>query len=221
MVVWILTDVAGRQSYMVQGVRSSKGKGNRAALLQPMFLIEFEGIVPTHGELHRMKDTRALKPLGSIPFDPRKSTIALFMAEVLYRLVRETEPDSPLFGFVCRSVEALDVMDEGVANFHLWFLVKLSYYLGFYPGNEYRDGAWFDISEGLFTPLRPDHKISLSSETSRMLNDLACCPPEELHRLPYSRNMRSDFMNGILTYFGYHLNTLQNVESLRILREVF
>ena len=43
MVVHLLTDALGRQSYMVQGVRSSRGRGSKLALFQPMFALEFEG----------------------------------------------------------------------------------------------------------------------------------------------------------------------------------
>ena len=43
-IAYLFTDVLGRMSYMVQGIRSKRGRGNKAALLQPMFLVEFEGV---------------------------------------------------------------------------------------------------------------------------------------------------------------------------------
>ena len=135
MVAYLFTDLFGRMNYMIQGVHSSRGRGNKAALFQPMFLVEFEGIEQPQARMHRMKEVRSLTPLSSLPFDVRKSTIALFMAEVLYRLVKECEPNQRLFDFVWGSVAALDALDEGVANFHLWFLTNLSRFLGFSPGN--------------------------------------------------------------------------------------
>ena len=56
LVAYLFTDVGGRQTYMIQGVRSSRGRGNKAALFQPMFLLEFEGIEQPHAEMHRMKE---------------------------------------------------------------------------------------------------------------------------------------------------------------------
>ena len=44
MVAYLLTDVGGRRSYMVQGVRSRSGRGSKLALFQPMFPVEFEGL---------------------------------------------------------------------------------------------------------------------------------------------------------------------------------
>lgn len=133
MVVYLLTDSGGRQSYMVQGVRSARGHGSKLALFQPMFAVEFEGLESSRMQMHRFREVRSGIVLQSLPFDVRKSTIALFMAEVLYRLVKECEPNQRLFDFVWGSVAALDALDEGVANFHLWFLTNLSRFLGFSP----------------------------------------------------------------------------------------
>ncbi len=221
LVAFLLTDVLGRQSYMIQGVRSAKGRGNKGALFQPMFVLEFEGLESSHMQMHRMKEVQTAFPLASIPFDVRKSTISLFMAEVLYRLIREVEPDSPLFDFVSGSVVALDGMTEGVANFHLWFLVRLSSFLGFYPGNEYQPGSYFDIQEGLFTPLMPQHRLALSQDNTRILGELMACEVDKLASIGLSRMQRSDFMTAILTYFGYHLDAISQVKSIQILKEVF
>ena len=122
-IAYLFTDVLGRMSYMVQGIRSKRGRGNKAALLQPMFLVEFEGVEQPHAQMHRVREMRSLRPLMSVPFDVRKSTISMFMAEVLYRLIREVEANKPLFDFLCEAVLKLDAMREGIANYHLWFLV--------------------------------------------------------------------------------------------------
>lgn len=100
MVVYLLTDSGGRQSYMVQGVRSARGHGSKLALFQPMFAVEFEGLESSRMQMHRFREVRSGIVLQSLPFDVRKSTIALFMAEVLYRLVKECEPNQRLFDFV-------------------------------------------------------------------------------------------------------------------------
>ena len=114
LVVYLLTDVGGRRTYMVQGVRSRSGRGSKLALFQPMFPVEFEGLESPRREMDRFREVRAGFVLQSLPFDVRKSTVALFMAEVLYRLVKECEPNQRLFDFVWGSVAALDALDEGV-----------------------------------------------------------------------------------------------------------
>ena len=147
-----------------------------------------------------MKEVRSLTPLSSLPFDVRKSTISLFMAEVLYRLIRESEANEPLFDFVCRSVVQLDRMTEGISNFHLWFLVQLSAYLGFYPGNEPIPNGYFDIRGGVFTPSVPAHRICMDASCSGLLGDLMDCEADRLGSLPLSRTQRSAFMESMLLF---------------------
>lgn len=221
MIVYLFTDVGGRVSYMVRGAHGGKGRGNKAALFQPMFLVEFEGIEQSRTQLHGMKEVRSLCPLQSLPFDVRKSTISLFMAEVLYRLIREVEANEPLFDFICEAVVRLDRMQEGVANFHLWFLVRLSAFLGFYPGNEYEENFFFDIRSGVFCPAPPPHGIYMRQEASSLLGRLMELEADELGGLRLSRAERVGFMEAMLAFFGYHFDAIYSVHSVRILQEVF
>ena len=91
VIVNMLTDLLGRQSYIVQGLGSGKGRGSKLAYYQPLFALQFEGIVSDKSELHRLKDVQSSIVLQTIPYDIRKSTIALFISEVLYRLIGESE----------------------------------------------------------------------------------------------------------------------------------
>ena len=221
MVVHLLTDALGRQSYMVQGVRSSRGRGSKLALFQPMFALEFEGLTSSRQQMHRFREVQSGIVLQRMPFDVRRSTIALFMAEVLYRLVKESEPDSQLFDFVWESIGALDSMEEGVANFHLWFLANLSRLLGFRPGNDYTPGAWFDIREGLYSVVRPAHPGVMTQECASLLDRMLSCDVRRLGDVGLNRDRRSEFLNAMLAYFGYHLDAISAVQSVRILKEVF
>ena len=85
-------------------------------------------------------------------FPNRPRTVSYTHLDV-YKRQEYDDPNEALFDFVWNCVGALDSMDEGVANFHLWFLANLSRFLGFCPGNEYASGDWFDIREGLYTCL--------------------------------------------------------------------
>lgn len=221
MIAYLLTDLRGRETYMIQGVRSSRSKGNKAAFFQPMFLLEFEGVLSPHAQMHRMKEVQNLIPLRNIVFDVRKSTISLFMAEVIYRMIREEEANPPLFDFICSATQALEQMEEGVSNFHLWFLVQFSAYLGFYPGNEYTPGSYFNIQSGLFCPSMPAHMNAMKPDTATILGELMSCEANELGRLQMSYNDRQKFLESLLSFFSFHFDSIHSVQSLKILREVF
>lgn len=221
MIVQMLTDHFGRQSYIVQGVRSQRGHGSKLAHFQPMFALEFEGLVSSKSELHRMRDTRNGILLRSMPYDVRKSTIALFMAEVLYRLIGESEANPHLFDFVWGSVEALDALEEGVSNFHLWFLANISRFLGFSPGNEYTPNAWFDMREGLFTEVMPLHDAVIAPEYALLLHDVLECDVRDLGEIGLNRTQRVEMLSALVDYYTVHLDSIRRVESLHILQEVF
>ena len=220
LIVHMRTDVCGRQSYMLQGIRPT-AKGSKMALLQPMFAVEFEGLTSAKMSMHRLKDLSPGIVLHTTPFDVRKSTMSIFMAEVLYRLVRENEPTGELFDFIWGSVAALDALEEGIANFHLWFLANLSRPLGFSPDNEYIDGAWLDIRDGHFTPYALLPSMALSPDNARLLHDLLECDVRYLGEIGLNRNERVEFLEEMLKYYAYHLDTIRSVESIRILKEVF
>lgn len=221
MVVHLLTDTMGRQSYMVQGVRSTKGRGSKSALFQPLFAIEFVGTSRSQGDMHRFKEVASGIVLRRTPFDIRRSTVSLFCAEVIYRLVKDGESNTPLFEFVWSSIELLDLIDDGVANFHLWFLANLSRHLGFMPAGEWREGAWFDISAGEYSSVKPLHGNYLEPRESALLNHLLRCNISELGGVELNRERRVLMLESLLHYYSFHLDTIYNVQSLTILKEIF
>ena len=221
VVAYLLTDTLGRQTYMVGGVGSGKSRSNKMALLQPMFPLSIEGLESPRTEMHRFREAVLDYPLQSMPFDVRKSTIALFMAEVLYRLIGESETNSVLFDFVWGSIEALDAIEEGVANFHLWFLAHISRFLGFAPGNEYIEDSYFDMREGEYTPIRPLHDKFLNMEYARLLHDLIECDVEYLGEIGLNRTQRVDMLLGLVDYYTVHLESIRRVQSIQILQELF
>ncbi len=221
VVAQLLTDVAGRQSFMVQGVRSGRGKGSKLALLQPLFAVEFEGRAPSRGEMHRFRELRSGITLRQTPFDVRRSTIALFMAEVLYRLVRESEANESLFNFVWGSIEALDILEDGVANFHLWFLANLSRFVGFSPTNNYSKGCYFDIREGRYTPQKPMHEEFMQPDEAMILRDMTECDVRHLGEIGLNRHQRVEFLKALMNYYSFHLDSINGVRSISILMELF
>lgn len=221
MVVELLTDIVGRQSYIVQGIRSARGRGSKAALFQPLFTVEFEGINPSRGELHRFREVRSAMILRQTPFDVRRSTIALFIAEVVYRLVGEREPNAALFERLWSSIEALDTIEEGVANFHLWFLTNLSRDLGFMPAGEYSEGAWFDIREGEFVARKPSHEMVIDPAQASLMSRMMLCEVARLGDIELNRHQRVDYLESLMRYYSYHLDAIHTIRSIAILRELF
>ncbi|MBN2805756.1 MAG: DNA repair protein RecO, partial [Prolixibacteraceae bacterium] len=154
IIVTMYTESAGRQSYMVNGIRSSRAK-TKTALLQPLSLLEIEAYHKSGRDVQRIKEFRMAEVYRQIPFDIHKSTTALFLAELMNKVLRNEEPDAEVFGFMFDALVFFDSLEQGAANFHLWFLARLLAYLGFQLENNHSAIApFFDMKAGCFVPTR-------------------------------------------------------------------
>ena len=188
-----------------------------------MFLLEFEGIPSHRSQMDRMKDVRLSHPLQHIPFDVRKSPVSLFVAEVLYRLIKEARTHALRCSVSSapRSWRSTRWKRESRRT-STCGSSSSSTHLGFDPGNEYTEGDWFDMrSEGSFTAGFPEHAVAINRPNAALLATLMSAEAEELGTLRLSRTQRADFLSDMLHYFGYHLDAINKVQSLRILGEIF
>ena len=132
VIVQVFTEKFGLQSYIVNGAKKQKAKISRN-MLQPLHLLDMVVYHKNTGNVQRIKELKNSPQLQTIPYDVIKSSLAIFLNEVLYKAVRQQSADENLFGFVFSAIEWLDHQGEGLANFHLLFLIQLTRYLGFYP----------------------------------------------------------------------------------------
>ncbi len=221
IIAHLLTDIGGRRNYIVQGMRANRNRASKSALFQPLFALDFVGTRPPHCEIHRFREVRSGILLKRTPFDVRRSAIALFIAEVLYRLVKESDPNPPLFERVWTSIEALDTIEDGLANFHLWFLTTLSRHLGFMPPSGYIDGRWFDIAEGCYTSYKPHHEMVMEPSQALLMSHMMVCPVDQLDKIRLNRQTRVNYLDALLRFYSYHLDAIHTVRSIDILRELF
>ena len=75
--------------------------------------------------------------------------------------------------------------------------------------------------EGSFTPFSPSHNMLINRPNTELLALLMECQPGELGEIKLARGQRADFLSSMLHYFGYHLDTVNKIQSLKILSEVF
>ena len=149
------TFLHGRISFITNIPRSLKA-AVKTVLFQPRSLIELEADFKNKAGLVRIKEAKPYSPFTSLPYDPYKSSIALFLAEFLCRAIREETENAPLFSYLQHSLIWLDECRTGFANFHLVFLMRLSRFLGLYPNlDNYFPGDYFDLQSGCFVATPP------------------------------------------------------------------
>src|SRR5688572_20124602 len=145
VVVQIFTEKFGIQSYMINGVKKPRAK-IRMNMLQPLHLVDMVVYHKTNTSIQRVSELRPSPIFCSIPYDIIKSTMAIFLNEVLYKSIRQQMADEHLFDFIFSAICWLDECNEQNVNFHLSFLLKLSRYLGFAPSMQTKsDQSYFDL----------------------------------------------------------------------------
>ena len=221
-IVYMYTELHGRITYYVKGNRSGRPVvGKSRIVLQPLTVIDLIGCKSSRGEMHRIREATHHFLAPDIIFDIKKSSIALFMAEVVYRVLREEAPNPEFFRFFIDAIRTLNVLDRGVANFHIYFLVRLIRFLGFHPSNEYSDNAFFDIRKGEFTVMKPQHSFFLDQQTSFHFAAFIRTTPDTLEQPPLNRVERVRLLNGLIDFIGFHHDAVYRVSSLKILGELF
>ncbi len=192
IIVKILTEQLGVQTYIVNGVRSKKAN-TKIALYQPLTFLDLVVYSKPNAEMHRISEIRCSEPFRSIPYDIKKSAIAVFLAEVLYKSIKEQEECLPVFNFIHDSIFSLDTFEEGFEDFHLQFLYNLSNYLGF----------------GM-------------AESSSILDDyilqILQAPYNKVNRL--SGSQRKQGLAFIIEFYKTHIAGLGEVRSVDVLKEV-
>ena len=221
-IVDIYTEQCGRVSFLVKIPRSHKS-GVRSVLFQPLAMVELEADIRPNTSLQRIREAKALYPFGSLPYNPYKSSIAMFLAEFLFRALKEEAPNEPLFAYLIHSIRWLDECEgRPFANFHLVFLMRLSRFLGLYPNvDDYTSGCYFDMLNASFTPLMPKSGTFLKPDEAARIRLLLRMNYETMHLFAMSRTERNRCLTVINDYYRLHLPDFPILRSLDVLKELF
>ena len=128
-IIYMYTEAFGRASYLVARSRGKKSSVSKA-LFMPLSVVEMEVEHLNKRDLHRIRETKLCYPLTEVFCNPVKNVLALFLSEVLFRVVKETEPDPHLFEYLSESIQLLELSDKGVADFDFVFIVAGLDYIG-------------------------------------------------------------------------------------------
>lgn len=220
LIAHIYTENKGRQSFIFKGIRHPRSK-IKSNLIQPLFAINIEAYFKNPGELNLIKEISLCKSY-TFPYDIRKSTQALFLAEILNKTLKEETPDPELFGFLIDSVDFLDYGSEGSSNFHIFFLVKLMRYLGILPSlRENKEVKYFDMKEGDYFQAIPNHPEYLEPDETRFLQYLLNAGYSDLSRIKMNYQNRRVILERILRFYEIHIDKFGELKSYRILKEIF
>ncbi len=213
LIVTFYTEQFGRITCMVNGARTKKSK-TPVTLFQPLGLLEIDMYHKPGKEIQRLKDACCPQHYTSLPVNITKSTIALFLAEVLFLSLKEEDSNPKLFSFLYHAFQLLDNKATGVANFHLWFLLHLTRYLGISARDHATDNERLLLSDRqLF------ENISKGSREAMLLFlENPQGPPESVI---LNHTARTELLEEIIRYYTIHIDGFSRMKSYAVLREIF
>jgi DNA repair protein RecO (recombination protein O) len=199
IIVNIFTELFGLQSYIVNGVRSKSPK-SRIALYQPLTLLDLVVYHKENAAIMRIKEVKCLHPYQTLMSDVRKSSIGLFINEVLNKAVKEESHAKELCSFLINSLIHLDRQNK-YENFHLIFLIQLSRYLGFGPQN---------ANEVLGGRL-------VSAEEEMILQKLL---ESDILNPTMTYSSRKNLLEAMLRFYSSHIENFGEMKSVQVLHDV-
>ena len=220
VVVQVFTEKFGLQSYLINGVKKPKAKISMN-ILQPLHLLEMVVYHKLSGNIQRVSEVRQQPVFLTIPYDIVKSSLVLFLNEVLYKAIKQQTADEVLFEFLFHAIEILDRIEAGAVNFHLYFLLRLTRFLGFYPDLSIADSSnYFDLTNGNFTKQIPPHSSLIEQPITSVWLKLLQSNFDNLHLLHISGHDRRILLAKILEYYRLHIESFGQIKSHLVLEEV-
>lgn len=219
LIVKCFTEKEGLKSYLLRGVLKSKKGKLKASFFQPLTQLEIVAAHKEKGTLEYIREARLGMPYNSLHTNIFKSTVVIFLSEVLRNAVKEEERNLPLYKFLEESLLMFD-SSEKTTNFHLWFLLELTKYLGFYPDDSQLDGEVFNLLDGNFQS-RKTNDSCISDETVIVLKQLLGTNFDGLSRIKMNQITRSRFLLMLLNYYEIHLQGFHKPKSLGVLNEIY
>lgn len=196
LVVHTLSRDYGRRSFLVRGA----GRRQMSMFL-PLNILEADVVENSKSSLLTARNITVTYPLSGIRDNILKNSMTMFLSEVLYRIVREGCSEEGLYDWCEKSILMLDAIKSDFSNFHIRFLMELAVNLGFSPQSH-------DLMPFVGTHYPIVEKFMTLSFAESML-------------IPLNGAVRNEIAEEILRYIEHHTESSVNVNSLKVLRELF
>lgn len=217
LIVKCFTESDGLKSYYVRDAFSSKKNSQKTVYFRPLNILEIEASHKNKGTLEYFKEVRMAHPYYSINTDIVKTSIAIFVSEMLHYCIKEEERNQSLYSFLETALLWLDSHDEA-ANFHLILLLEITKFLGFYPDGSQHEHSFFEMTGGVFAPYQS--MSCLSADETTLLRRLMLLKFDNSTKA-FHVTERHTLLKILLDYYAFHLDGFRRPKSIDVLKEVF
>ncbi|WP_338732443.1 DNA repair protein RecO [Mangrovimonas cancribranchiae] len=218
LIVKCYTETFGTVNYIIRGVFKSRKGHQKAAYFQLLSQLNLEVVHKNTSSLQSVKDMKVDHVYSSIHTNVLKSSIVMFLSEILSQVLKEEEKNATLYSFIEHAMLWLDT-EHKFSNFHLFFLLKLTKHLGFYPDTSNLSANYFNLVEGEFQ--NNPNKFAVSGNNLMILKSMLGIGFEGLNNIKMDALQRQNFLNVLLMYYELHIEGFKKPKSLSVLHQVF
>lgn len=223
LVVTIFTELLGIQTYMVNGVRTSKKSSAKANHFQPTSVLDLVVYHSENKSMQRVKEFSWAVLYSDLLSDVIKNSIASYMAELIQKCLKQPESNTELFGFCEESFMQLDKATKVVAaNFALFFTLHLTHFFGFRMTDNFSPANQvLDLQEGNFIDHQPTHPHFIDGRYAELTAQLLkVMQPHELEEFKLNQETRRNLLIRYLEYYALHIPDFGQMKTLMVMHEV-
>ena len=219
LIIRAYTASNGVVSFLAKGAFSSKKTKVKPAYFQPLSLLQLEIDYKNNRDLHYIKNVRLQHAYGTLHTDILKSTVIIFLAEILTMVLKEEAPNPDLYTYIETALMWFDIVDRD-STFHHQFLIGLTKYIGFSPEISNSKLPFFNLEAGRYQA-KGSGRYCISGSKLNLFNLVLGMEFDNRKSEPMNSAKRQDLLNMILLYFKLHLQGFKSPKSLVILNQVF
>ncbi len=219
LIVKCFTEEKGVVSYLIKNALKSKKGKFRPAYFQPLSILDLETDYKDKRSLQYIKEVKLNFNYTTLYTNVIKSTIAMFLSEVLTNVLVEEEQNIQLYNFLETTMIWFDETEVNT-NFHLIFLIELTKYLGFYPEPPIKDANYFNLEDGKFQ-LKESGIYCIKGENLTLFKELLGTKFDDRKQIVVNTTQKREFLSMILLYFKLHLDGFKQPKSVTVLNQVF
>lgn len=213
----IYSSEVGMRAYIIGGVRSKSKK--QSSIMQVMNIVDYVAYDTKDGKkgLSRIKEIKYDYIYRGIPFDIVKSSMGLFLIEIVHKSLKISDHNRDIFGFVMTRFKQLDNAQESLAHFHIRFLIEFCEHLGFAIADEYSEQRhYFDLRAGAFSDRWRESQYMMETDLSQALHQYI------KGEIPVmTKSQRKELLSKLVDFYRYHISDFGEVRSLEVLFSLY
>ncbi|PVD52637.1 DNA repair protein RecO [Terrimonas sp.] len=223
IIALIYTELFGIQSYLINGVRTNKKSAVKGNLFQPAALLDMEVYHNELKNLQRIKEAKWHYLYQQVFFNIYKNAVAVFMTELLQKVLKQPETNADLYNFIEDAYIQLDQADaKTTSNYPAFFALHLTEFLGSRIQDNYTAiTPILDLQEGRFIQETPAHYFYSAGETAHAVSLLLkALQPHEAGDIILNNITRRQVLDALMQFYILHVNDFGTMRSLPVLKEV-